>query len=119
MNSKIPREWILSQDLLSRFPEGSDARPLARASGLLDDTELAITDLDTDLTGLSGKIRDGVYSAEQVTIAFAKRAAIAQQALSCLADYCLEAALKQARALDRHRAETGQCVGPLHGMFLS
>ena len=49
--------------------------------GILSETELKITS-DYDATALLEKLRSGVWSVEEVTVAFCKRAAIAQQLVS-------------------------------------
>ena len=38
---------------------------------------------------------------------------------NCLSEPLFESALSQARALDRHYAETGRLKGPLHGIPMS
>jgi len=115
LNNKIPQAWRVSSRLLDQFPIGSDIRPLAGASGILTANELEITDPAKDATHLLACVADRTYTAEAVITAFAKRAAIAQQAVSCLTDFFFDEGLQRAKELDKHLADTGKTVGPLHG----
>ena len=77
--SKIPEEWMLTQDDLAA------AKKQQQLSGpfiesFLDDLELEIT--SNDSVPLLAKIRSSHYTALQVTKAFCKRAAIAHQIVS-------------------------------------
>ena len=115
LNESIPQEWRLSAELLSQYPEGCDIRPLAQASGLLSEQELEITDLSRDATDLVEALQQRRYTAVATLTAFAKRAAIAQQTLSCLSDWFFDEALVKAKALDALYTGTGKIAGPLHG----
>jgi amidase len=75
LQSRIPKEWLLPME---RYYGISNLLNVPLTSGILDDVECNITS-NYDATGLLGKLRSGVWSAERVTIAFCKRAAIAQQ----------------------------------------
>lgn len=77
--SKIPKEWLLPSD---RYHAATNIMEVPAICGILSDVECEITS-DFDATALLEKLKDGVWSAEQVTVAFCKRAAIAQQ-LVCL-----------------------------------
>lgn len=55
----------------------------------------------------------------QLTTAFCKRAAIAQQLTRCLTEIFFDRALVRAKELDVHLEETGRTVGPLHGLPVS
>ena len=72
--SKIPKEWLL--------PEGhhgaTNVMDVPLTCGLLSDVECDITS-NFDATALLEKLKGGEWSAEQVTVAFCKRAAIAHQ----------------------------------------
>lgn len=81
----IPPEWRLDSGQISKLSgsgTASEGRLLqlqsARASGLLDSTELSITE-DFTAQQLLDKIHHGELTSEAVTVAFCKRAAIAQQ----------------------------------------
>lgn len=88
---------------------------MASQSGILDSTELEITDNSKDATWLVEQIKNRKYTAEAVMLAFVKKTAVAQQAISCLADFDWQTALAKAKELDAHYEKTGQTVGPLHG----
>jgi amidase len=72
--SKIPREWLLSQN----YHEAANFMDVPLTCGILSDLECNITST-FDATALLEKLKDGTLSAEQVTVAFCKRAAIAHQ----------------------------------------
>ncbi|KAJ5887325.1 hypothetical protein N7504_011372, partial [Penicillium tannophilum] len=112
----IPTEWLLPESILSNPPLSSlDA---IQSSGILSSDELAWTD-KTDIQDLVSAIKSRHVTSLQLTTAFCKRAAIAQQLTKCLTEICFERALKRARELDEHLARTGEIVGPLHGIPVS
>lgn len=114
-DSRIPSEWKIPSSLLPP-PNTIDLRPYAEKSGTLSAKELEITSDRYDATSLASAIAAGTYSSEEVTTAFCKRVAIAQQLTNCLTEICFLDAIKAARDLDAKLKETGQPVGPLHGI---
>lgn len=76
--SKIPKEWLL----LANYHGTTDFMEVPSICGILDDVECKITS-NHHATDILEKLRGGEWSAEQVTVAFCKRAAIAHQ-LVCL-----------------------------------
>lgn len=77
--SKIPIEWQISSSLLEeQMHRSCDLLELAERSGILSPLELEITGI-LSVCHLAQRIAEGIYSAEQVTVAFCKRAAIAHQ----------------------------------------
>lgn len=111
----IPSDWRVSPELLGSYPAGSDVRPLASKCGLLTSRELEITDTSKDATSLLEDLASGSVSAEEAVTAYAKRAAVAHQAVTCLAGFYYEDARKRAIELDQILKTTGKAVGPLHG----
>lgn len=91
---------------------------MPRTCGILTKDELDITE-NYDAHGLLEKLAQGTFSSVQVTTAFAKRAAIAQQVTGCLTETFFPQALVRAAELDQHLASTGTVVGPLHGLPIS
>ncbi len=73
--SKIPKEWLLPS---VKYHGATNFMEVSTTCGVLSDVECQITS-DFDVTALLEKLRDGVWSAEQVTVSFCKRAAFAQQ----------------------------------------
>ena len=73
--SKIPAEWLLQVD---RYNDLSNFMEVPTTCGILDHIECDITS-NHDATALLKKLKSGVWTAEQVTVAFCKRAAIVQQ----------------------------------------
>lgn len=65
------------------------------------------------------KIRDRIWTSFEVTSAFCKAAAIAQELTNCLTEVLFEEALQRAKQLDDHLEKTGQTVGPFHGLPIS
>jgi amidase len=76
--AQIPKEWLLPQD----YSSYTNRMDVPITCGILSDEEINITS-NFDATALLKKLRSGVWTAEQVTVAFCKRAAIAHQ-LVCL-----------------------------------
>ncbi|EXJ82756.1 hypothetical protein A1O3_06571 [Capronia epimyces CBS 606.96] len=114
--AKIPSEWRIPSSILSNLPR--NVKPVFKSAGILTPQELDITDA-TDATTILEKIRSRTWSAREVTVAFCKRAAMAQQLVKCLMDIDFEGAIKRAMELDEIMEKTGQPVGPLHGLPVS
>lgn len=129
----IPTEWLLPS------PPSSEVRnviDVPRTCGILTEKEVEITE-KYSASGLVGEMAKGTYSAVEVTTAFCKRAAIAQQLVSaarrpvswlqeysvvscraksqtnCLTEVFFDKATERAKELDEHYAKTGKTVGPL------
>lgn len=73
--AKIPKEWLIP---VEKYRNETNLLSIPATCGVLSEVELEIT-RDYDATDLLAKLKAGEYSAEQVTVAFCKRAAIAQQ----------------------------------------
>lgn len=113
----IPQEWRISPDRMP--PETQlDVRDIPYTCGILSKDELAIT--DSYATKILSKIHSGAWTAEDVTRAFCKRAAIAQQLTNCLTVTLFDSAFARAKELDAFFASSGgKIVGPLHGLPIS
>ena len=100
---------------------------------LLLPRELEITQLPPEC--LLSRLAAGKLTSEEVTQAYLRRAALAQELVStisvarlwthsyfkvnCITELLPEPALSRARDLDRHMEEKQQPVGPLHGLPIS
>ncbi|KAJ7030973.1 amidase signature domain-containing protein [Mycena alexandri] len=118
-DSRIPASFRLAPSFIANYPPGIDVRPAAAESGLMSAEELDITSLNQDAVSILARIKSKEFTAVRVVLAFAKRAAIAHQLLSCLSDFFLEDALVRAQELDDYYQKTGKVVGPLHGLPIS
>ncbi|OQE39114.1 hypothetical protein PENCOP_c007G08507 [Penicillium coprophilum] len=117
---KIPREWLLSAEHLA-LAQGSPCLleiDLPRRCGLLSEVELDLTENYT-ASQLLVKLASGQSSSLAVTMAFCKRAAVAQQVISCLTETFFPQALERAEYLDDYLQREGKPVGPLHGLPIS
>ena len=76
LNNSIPKQWLLPAD---RLPPASQKSVVdfPRQSGLLNERELDITDMSA--TALVTEMGNGKLSAEEVVVAFLKRAVLGQQ----------------------------------------
>ncbi|PPR00101.1 hypothetical protein CVT24_008959 [Panaeolus cyanescens] len=112
--SCIPPAWVLPnpppQDVLNVIG-------VPETCGLLSSKEIEIT--NAHVVDILQKLASGVWSAVEVTTAFAKRAVIAHQLVNCLTEIFIDRALERAAQLDKHFKETGKVVGPLHGLPIS
>jgi amidase len=104
--SRIPSAWLLKTPPLTSI---LDVRSIPRTSGILDSHELSITE-NYDATSLAGAIRSHQLTAEEVTIAFCKRAAIAQQVCNCLTEIFFDKAIERAKLLDKEYERTGKTL---------
>lgn len=75
--------------------------------------------LALDVTALAERLATKECSAVEVTTAFCKAAYAAQELTNCLTEIMFGSALARAAELDAHLAETGNVVGPLHGVPVS
>jgi len=76
--SKIPKSWLISPSQIHGI---SNFLEVPVTCGILSSLEVEITSR-YDATALVEKLKEGVWSVEQVTVAFCKRAAIAHQLVS-------------------------------------
>ena len=112
----IPWEWKLSESLTQN--DQTSVLDIPGRCGILNERELDITE-NYDAIALLEKLDSRQFTAVEVTTAFSKRAAIAQQLTNCLTETFFEMALSRARNLDNYLASTGKTVGPLHGLPIS
>lgn len=111
--------------LLAQFPQFLLRQPVPDTQ--LDVSAVALAELSPlereivvqDATSLAAAIRSRQYSSVQVTEAFCHAATIAHQLTNCLTEIFFEGGLARAAELDQILKETGQVVGPLHGVPIS
>jgi amidase len=113
---QIPTAWLLSP---AQKDSSKNVRKIIHSCGILSPKELELTDM-TDVRPLLKKLASGDISSLEVTMAFCKRAAIAQQVTNCLTEIFFEQALRRANELDVHLlTHNRETVGPLHGLPVS
>lgn len=129
--NQIPNDWRLPD-----APRPKDVRSIPATCGILTPRELIITEED-EADVLLKRIAAAEWSAEEVALAYCKRAAIAQQLVrsprfaqkfltvmrlfqtTCITEPLFDRALSRARGLDTHLRTTGAVIGPLHGLPVS
>ena len=77
--AKIPREWLLSQEDLKEAFERRDLTGVF-VEKFLNPEEISITRLGS--VDILARVRNGEYSSVEVTRAFCRRTAVAQQIVS-------------------------------------
>ncbi|PIA96170.1 Acetamidase [Cercospora beticola] len=113
--SRIPKEWTLP----AHVKLGNNVLDVPATCGLLTARELEITG-ENDAVDIVQKIRARTYTAEEVTRAFCKRAAIAQQVSNCLTEIFFDDAIERSKELDREQnANPDAPLRPLHGLPIS
>ncbi|PWY69388.1 fatty-acid amide hydrolase [Aspergillus eucalypticola CBS 122712] len=120
LDAQIPSEWRLTEKFLATIPANGRLikADVVRGSGILSEKELSITE-NYSATGLLDELSKGAVSSVDVTIAFCKRAAIAQQLTSCLTEHFFQQAIKRAEFLDGYLQREKKLFGPLHGLPIS
>ncbi|KAM0711024.1 hypothetical protein Q7P35_001763 [Cladosporium inversicolor] len=113
--ARIPEAWRVPES--TNF-EQSNLLQVPRQSGILTDVELQITE-EYSATELVDELAQGNLRSSDVTTAFCKRAAIAQQLTNCLTEIFFDDAIARAKELDAYFDRTGQPFGPLHGLPIS
>ncbi|KUJ21215.1 amidase [Mollisia scopiformis] len=112
----IPKSWLVPELMKS---QSSNLLEVPTTCGVLTEQEIRIT-TDYDAVGIVAAIRDTTFTAEEVTTAFCKRAAIAQQLTNCLTEIFFDEAIECARSLDKQRkANPEKQLGPFHGLPIS
>ncbi|KAK6466091.1 Acetamidase [Scheffersomyces coipomensis] len=115
-DAKFISKWLIPESALPA-KDTKDVLPWISKSGYLTDLELEIT--ESTATKILENIKFKQWSAYQVASAFCHRASIAHQLTNCLTEVFFEDALETATALDKHQEETGDVIGPLHGLPIS
>ncbi|KAL5334693.1 amidase signature domain-containing protein [Aspergillus crustosus] len=112
----IPSEWVIPAAIFP--PEDQlDVTTFPRESGFFTDRELELT--STPAQTILSNLSSGSWTAEEVTLAFCKAAAVAQQLTNCLSEILFDRAIAQAKDLDAYFKETGKTKGPFHGLPIS
>lgn len=78
--SQLPEEALLSPELLSSYPAGSNVSLVPETCGLLSAKQIRITKMDA--TELLQEMAASTLSAEEVVTAFGLKTAIAHQLVS-------------------------------------
>ncbi|KAJ4315964.1 hypothetical protein N0V84_008098 [Fusarium piperis] len=119
-DSRIPPEWKLPAAIMAQAHRESTASAfsLLEKTSLLLPRERELTE-NYDATGLLELLSTGAVTSLQVTTAFCKRAAIAQQLTNCLTEIFFHEALEQAKERDRYWTANGGPKGPFHGLPIS
>ncbi|KAJ0414276.1 amidase signature domain-containing protein [Aspergillus carlsbadensis] len=112
----IPLAWHLPQSTIASTT--ATTLDTIRTCGILTQEELQWTEID-DVTVLVRLLATCEVSSAQLTTAFCKRAAIAQQMTGCLTEIFFDLALEKARILDEEMEKLGKVKGPLHGLPVS
>ncbi|KAL8792910.1 MAG: hypothetical protein Q9195_004487 [Heterodermia aff. obscurata] len=84
---------------------------------LLSQREMVITDSSPEC--LLSYLIAGKWSSDEVTRAYLRRAALAQELVNCITELLPEQALSRARELDLFIKENKRPMGPLHGLPIS
>ncbi|KAJ5675727.1 hypothetical protein N7462_008624 [Penicillium macrosclerotiorum] len=116
LENSIPKQWCLPKHKLPPVTQ-KNVIDLPRQSGLLSERELMITDLSA--TKLVSEMGMGTLSAEEVVVAFLKRAVLGHQLLNFATEFLADEAISRAKELDAYYKKTGKLIGPLHGVPIS
>lgn len=114
INNSIPDEWRLSDVPSPKQQKDVTGHVITKH---LSDREIEIT--ETDAVGITAKTCSGEWKAEDVVTAFCHRASLAHQLTTCLHEIFFEAAVEDAKKLDKYYAEHHAPIGQLHGLPVS
>ncbi|KAI0160494.1 putative fatty-acid amide hydrolase [Xylariaceae sp. FL1272] len=115
--NRIPEAWRIAAE---KHENALNVMDVPITCGLLTETEAEITS-KYDATALLDKLKSRVWSVEQVTVAFCKRAAIAHQLTNCLTEIFFHDAIQRAKQLDKEydTESRGKPLPPLFGLPIS
>ncbi len=118
--AKIPEAWRLRPEFTADLGPTSSKSVLdvPEKCGILTDRELDIT-TKYDAVALLEKLAKSELSSLDVTTAFCKRAAIAQQLTCCLTETFFDQGIERAKYCDEYLASHKKTLGPLHGLPIS
>jgi amidase len=116
VKDRIPSEWLIPTNLLPP-PSTTRVADFVGTSCFFTAQEIEIT--ASSATEITAKIVSGTWTAEEVTKAFCKSAAVAHQLVNCLTYTRFPEAINAARELDAEFAKTKKPRGPLHGVPIS
>ncbi|BCS18606.1 uncharacterized protein APUU_11434S [Aspergillus puulaauensis] len=116
LKASIPAEWVIPPRI---FPPDAqlDVTTFPQESGFFTKHELEIT--STPALEIVSNLSSGSWTSEEVTKAFCKTAAVAQQLTNCLTEILFDEAIMRAKDLDTYFQQTGKLKGPLHGLPIS
>ncbi|KAN0108812.1 amidase [Hyaloscypha variabilis] len=120
----IPPGWRLSAATLAGIKLSPNSTTdltktdILRKCGILSERELGLTE-KYNARQLLWKMAAGEVTSSEVTLAFSKRAAVAQQLLSCLTETLFPEAQARAAFLDDYLKKHSKVFGPLHGLPIS
>ena len=114
INESIPEKWRLSA-----IPSVQKQRDVTGPfiCQFLSTEDMEIT--ETDAVDIVEKTSSGIWTAEEVVVAFCYRASLAHQLTNCLHETFFQAAVEDARRLDEYYAQHKAPIGPLHGLPVS
>lgn len=113
LSSAIASQWAI--DSIPTVEQRANVVDWPRL--VLSENDVVIT--ESPPLAILANVHAGVWSAEDVTRAFCRRAALAHQLVNCLTEILFDEAILIAQQLDRHQRETGTIKGPLHGLPMS
>jgi amidase len=114
-DAAIPPEWLLSAKVKDNLP--LNIMDVPRTCGILTPKDITIT--ETPAVELVAQMVTRELTSVEVTTAFCKRAAIAQQLTNCLTEIFFDQGIEDAAAIDAAYAKTGIPAGALHGLPVS
>ncbi|KAK1959772.1 amidase [Colletotrichum sublineola] len=135
MDSPTPSSWqlkaekcrkILTESMNSGWLLAPDELPPSNqlnVSKFIDTCKL-LTSREQEITSCTGidlvnQMAEGKLTAVETVIAFLKRAHVGHQLVNFATEFLVDDALAAAEKLDKHFKETGNVVGPLHGLPIS
>ncbi|CDR47630.1 CYFA0S35e00342g1_1 [Cyberlindnera fabianii] len=115
-DSKFKPEWLVPEEELPG-PEVLDVLQWPVSSGYLSASEIEIT--EAPIATIRANIKSKKWTAVTIAKAFMHRATIAHQLVNCLTEVFFDLGLEMAASLDKYYEETGQLIGPYHGIPIS
>ncbi|KAH6714585.1 amidase signature domain-containing protein [Leptodontidium sp. MPI-SDFR-AT-0119] len=118
--SRIPKDWTLPESITSKVSSKSpvSAFDLLAETSVLTLREHELTE-KYDATALLEKMASKELTSLEVTTAFCKRAALAQQLTNCLTEIFFDKALERAQECDDYLNKNGKTMGTFHGLPMS
>lgn len=116
IKASIPSEYVIPSDILPPADQ-RNVTNFVSESGFFTDKEIDIT--ASTASRITREVVAKRWTAEEVTRAFCKSAAVAHQLTNCLTYAQFDKAIAQAKALDEEYVKTGKPKGPLHGVPVS
>lgn len=115
----VAQKRAIRDSAIKKYLPKSDLPSLALSANEIipyTDEEVKRITAISELSVLQERLGHGTWTAEQVTLAYIRRAATVHEATNCFTEVLFDEALESAQQLDEYYKTNGHVIGPFHGI---